>query len=242
MTREDSVAFECPREGLRHGPTSGPIPIEAEFPGEPVQAVFDEFRAVSKLEGTGDRRHPELSFTDQRFRVDRQPRLSLRSQHVVAVKILMDKHLVTLGCGQRFQEINGDIDEFAFEGSTGTLPAARELTDPALGFHGERLERGARRLPEPRKQTDHDVERFLAAPLGEVRSWHAPLEEEGVTIVVVVEEADRAISVPVPQRGGFLFAFPAGVLDLQDGVALVEHRHRDDEREMGIGVRLAQTD
>src|SRR2546425_1922450 len=78
------IAANRPRNGLRQAPQKGTFSVKAELRRKPVQTVPDVAATGPELKGPHDGREPELSLTDERFGVDRQPRLTLRLQDVVA--------------------------------------------------------------------------------------------------------------------------------------------------------------
>ena len=52
---------------------------------------------MAEFVGPNDCSDTKLSLTNKRFWIDEEPGLTLGSQHIVPVKILMDKNLLALG-------------------------------------------------------------------------------------------------------------------------------------------------
>src|SRR6185312_1999536 len=84
-------------------PATRPLAVEAELRDEPVEAAQHLAARVAELARADDRRDPELSLPGERLRVDRQPRLALGGQNVVAVQVLVQEHLLTL-CSRQFPQ------------------------------------------------------------------------------------------------------------------------------------------
>ena len=77
---------------------------------------------MAELARADDRRDPELALADQRLRVDREPRLALRRQHVVAVQVLVQQHLLALRARQLDQRLERRVEQPALERTAEPLP------------------------------------------------------------------------------------------------------------------------
>src|SRR3954470_21370479 len=90
------VAVEGPRHRLPNGPPARALPVEAELGRQPVEPVENVRLRGTELERAHDRRDRELALTDERLRIDHEPRLALCRKDVVAVEVLVQQHLLAL--------------------------------------------------------------------------------------------------------------------------------------------------
>jgi hypothetical protein len=58
--------------------------------------MADVGRPPTQLVPPDDRGHSEFAFADERLRVDHEPWLTPRPQHVVGMKVLVHQHLLAL--------------------------------------------------------------------------------------------------------------------------------------------------
>ena len=144
------LGARAPRNRLTQRPAPGALPVEPELGGQLVEPIDDSAPAVPELGRSDDRRETELALARERLGVDDEPRLALRSEHVVAMKILVDEDLLALGRRQLLEGCDRRDDKVLLEWSPRPLPLVADATGPPARLLGERSERRPRRLPEPR--------------------------------------------------------------------------------------------
>src|ERR1700681_531349 len=88
--------LEGPSQGLGECPKSRPLTIKSERSCESIQPVDSGFLAVTERIRPNDRGQGELSFANQWFWIDDEPAFALGAQHVVAMQVLVDEHLLAL--------------------------------------------------------------------------------------------------------------------------------------------------
>lgn len=224
--------LDPPRDGLPEGPATSTIAIQAELAGEPVEAIENITTRMPELRATDESGDSELALPGERLGVDRKPRLALRAEHVPGVEVLVQEDLLSL-CGREHPErVERRIEELALERPAGSLPFAGEVAHPPGGFFRERAKGRAGRLPQPRQEPDHHVERRISVERRERRPRPAALEEQRMPLRVVVEETNGAVAAPVPEGVRLVLALAMRELDFEDDVA----RGRC-ERRVGVGKR-----
>jgi hypothetical protein len=169
-------AVEGPRDRLGERPEAGTLPVEAELTRQSVEPPDDLSAPVPELGASDQRCESEFALTGERFGVDREPGLSAGAEHVAGVKILVQEHLLALGCPERSQGVERGFDQRLLERPCGPLPAFAQAVRPPSGLVGEGAKGGSGRFPESRKQVEQDVERVLEAELGKRRPREAALE------------------------------------------------------------------
>ncbi len=147
----------------------------------------------------------------------------------------MDQHLLALRRRQLLERAHGRIDERLLERPSRLVPVCLDVAGPPGGLVGERPERGPGRFPEPGKQSDQDFERSLRVERTEIRAGPAALEQQGVALLVLSEQAHRSDAVPELERSRLVLALAVRPLDLQHCVA-----GRQDERDVPAGKRLLE--
>jgi hypothetical protein len=227
--RRVELAVDAPSNRLTERPASRALAIQPQLGGQAIEAPDNGSLVVTELVGAHDRRHGELTLADNRLGIDDEPRLALRGQHVVRVEILVEKHLLALCASELFQRRDRGVDQRLLERPSGSLPVGADRARPPRRLVRQEPERRPRGLPEPRHETDEDVERSL--PKRDARP--AALEQESVAFVVACKQADGTISLPVLERVRLLLALAMRPLDLEDRVA-----GRDDLRGEAAGKRL----
>src|SRR6476659_7684216 len=196
---------------------------------------------MAQLARAYDRRDAELALADKRLRVDRQPRLALRGEDVVAVQVLMQQHLLSLRVRQLLQRLERRIQQPPLERPGEALPGLLERIRPPRRLGRERPERRTRGLPQTRQQLHEHVQRGLPADRGERRSRNAALQQQRVLLGLGVEQPDRAVAVPELERGRFVLALTVRVLHLQHALLSVTGRHGNDQLRRGAAnERLAE--
>src|SRR3954471_14127416 len=232
---------EAPGDRLPDRPAARPLAVEAELRDEVVEAGEDVAARMTELPGSHDRCDAELALAHERLRVDRQPRLPLRGEHVVAVQVLVEEHLLALRPRQLLQRLERGVEQGALEGPAEALPRLLERVGPPGGLCCQRPERRAGGLPEPRQQLHEDVQRGLSAQRRERRPRHAALEQQRVLLRLGVEQPDRAVAVPELECGRLVLALAVWLLHLQNGPIALRRRHRRDElRRKSAHERLAE--
>src|SRR6266536_1726328 len=88
---------------------------------------------VAQLERADDRRDSELALPDEGLRIDRQPRLPLRRQHVLAVEVLVQQHLLALRSGKLAQGLERGVEQLGREAPV----LSRQVFSPPCGFVGK---------------------------------------------------------------------------------------------------------
>ncbi len=83
-------------------------------------------------------------------------------------------------------------------------------------------------------------ERGILTGLRQRRPRHAPLQQQGMEIGVLVDEARGAVAVPGAQRIGLVLAFPVRIADLEHGRHAVRQVGREGHRLVDVVVRLAE--
>ena len=116
-TTRPSARSSSPRARSRSRPSSA---------AEPVEAVQDVALRVAELERADDRRDRELALAGERLRVDHEPRLALRGEHVLAVQVLVQEHLLAL----RRREL-ADVVQRGAASAPRRLPASLERPPPS---------------------------------------------------------------------------------------------------------------
>src|SRR5258708_28898390 len=132
-----------PRDGLRDRPAARALAVATELRGEAVEAVQHVALRVPELEAADDRRDGELALADKRLRVDGEPRLALRGEHVVAVQVLVQQHLFALRVRERVDRLPRRVAELR----------ERQLRIPPPPLVPERVER-LRSPKSPTRQTN----------------------------------------------------------------------------------------
>ena len=229
------LAAGVPRNCLTQCPTTGALAVETQLRAQPVQPFDDGGPAVTELNGADDRRKAELTLADERLRVDDEPRLALRGEHVVRVEILVDQYLLSLRRRQLLERGHGRIDELLLERPSRPVPVCPDVAGPPGGLVGERSERGSGRFPEPGKEPDQNSEPGIGVELPEIRAGPATLEQQGMALLVVSEEAHCSVAVPALERSSLVLALAVWPLDLQHRVA-----GRQNERDVPAGKRLLE--
>src|SRR5689334_6678891 len=196
---------------------------------------------MAELARAHDRRDPELPLAGKGLRVDRQPRLALRREHVVAVEVLVEQHLLALRARELAQRLERGVEQRALERAAEALPGRLERVRPPGRLGGERAERRARRLPEARQELDEDVQRGFLALVRERRARNAPLEQERMLVRLGVEQPDCTLAVPELERCRPVLALPVRPLHLQHTLLALGGRHRNDQlRGDPVRERLAE--
>jgi hypothetical protein len=213
------VVPDPPRDRLAERPAAGALPVQAELRAETVEAAQDLALRVAELGPADDRSDSELALAGERLRVDREPGLPLGSEDVPGVEVLVHEHELALGRRELPKCVERGVEERALKRTARLFPSLREVSDPPRGLVRQGPEGRSRRLPEPRRERDEGVEGRVELEVGERRPGLRTLEEKGVPLRVVIEEPDRAVSVPEPKRLRLVLALAAGKLDLQDDVA-----------------------
>lgn len=190
---------------------------------------------MAQLERADDRRETELTLARQRLRIDDKPRLALGGEDVVCMQILVDQHLLTLGRRQLLERGDGRVDELLLERPPGLRPVVSDVARPPACLFGERPKGRLHGLPETWQEPDQHGERRIRIELAQVRPRPAALQQEGVALLVVSEQAHCSVAVPELERCGLVLALPVRPLDLQHGVAGGE-----DNRDVAAGERLLQ--
>ncbi len=90
------MAAAAPRNRLNDRPAARALAVELELRAEPIEPIERVASAVAELRRTDDWRDGELPLGGERFRVDREPRLPLRREHVFAVEVLVDENELAL--------------------------------------------------------------------------------------------------------------------------------------------------
>jgi hypothetical protein len=112
--------------------------VEPELTGQPVEPPSDASRIVSELAAANDCCYSELALAGQRLRVDREPRLTLGSEHVVGVQVLVEEHLLALRPRKFLQRLERRIEQRALEGVAAPLPLSFEILTPPRCLVSER--------------------------------------------------------------------------------------------------------
>ncbi len=97
MVVEHSPALKRPLQGLHHRPAAGALSIKPKTLGEAIKSVNDGVVAEAEFAAPDDGSNREGKLAGERFRVNHQPRLTLRAQDVAGVEVLVYEHLGTLG-------------------------------------------------------------------------------------------------------------------------------------------------
>ena len=218
-----------PRDRLPERPASRSLAVEPELGGQAVEAAEDGSPRVPELAAADERRDPELALPRERLRVDREPRLTLRGEDVPGVQVLVQEDRLALRGRERPERVERRVEEPPLERPAHLLPLLAEGARPPRRLLGKRAERRARRLPEPRQEPDHDVERRVRLERGERRPRPRPLEEQRVPLRIVREQPDRPVAVPELERLRLVLALAVRELDLQDHVP-----GGQDERREGV--------
>ena len=188
---------------------------------------------MAELVRADDRCDAELSLAGERLRVDREPGLALRREDVVGVQVLMQQHLLALRARKLSKRLQCRFEQLRREAPVLT----GQVLGPPGSLLGERPERLAGRLPEPRQQLDEDVEGGLLPGRRERRPRHAALEQQRVLFGIVPEEPNRAVAVPELERRRLVLGLAVRLLHLQHCVL---SRRRDQLRGDSSGERLAE--
>jgi hypothetical protein len=107
------------------------------------------------------------------------------------------------------------------------------------GFVGERGEDSVGGLPQSREQLDEHVERCVLLELEQGNARLAGLEQERVSVGVVVEETDGAVAVPLREGRGLVLGLAVRVLELEHDRFAVRPCRAERERGRGVRERVA---
>src|SRR5262245_32053806 len=163
-------------------PIPGALAVETELRQsvEPAPNGYNGFVAERRVPKQSHA--VELTLADEGLRVDDEPRLALRTQHVPAVQILVheERHAPIHAA----VDVEREVEQRAIDRSPAELEPARYVLCPPLGLVGQQPERlRPLQLPrEPRKQLADDRD-LIGADLRERRPRPAALAEiraEGV--------------------------------------------------------------
>src|SRR5215213_6084120 len=124
------LTLEGPGERLAHWPPADAVAVEPELRGEHVEPVEDLPLGVAELEGANNGRGGELALADERFRVDREPWLPLRREHVFGVQVLAEEELLALGRRQLGQRLDRGVKQASLERPPRRLPLVRQVREP----------------------------------------------------------------------------------------------------------------
>src|SRR4051812_39978125 len=148
--RGDVLAVERPGHRLTDRPGTRALAVEAELRAEPIQAMQSVTLGMSELERPNDRCDREFTFSEQRLRVDHEPRLAYGSEDVVAVEILMEEHLLALRLRDRGKRVDRGVHQPALDRTARAFPLLRQVLDPPRGLVLEGMKRLAGLDPQPR--------------------------------------------------------------------------------------------
>src|SRR3712207_2692572 len=114
--------------------------------------MSDPSLTTAELVAADNRPDRELTLGEERFRGDREPRLTLCTEHVVGVKILVDEDLRPLRPGQLVQYLDGGVEESTLEGLGSERPDTRQVILPPRRLLRERRERRTGGPPQSPQQ------------------------------------------------------------------------------------------
>lgn len=234
------VDTDSPRECVRERPAPRTLAVETELVRQAIQAVADGLCAVAELAPTHECRNTELALAGKRLRVDDQPRLALGCEHVVGVQVLVHEDLLSLGLRELVDRLEGRIQQVTLERPAGPFPAIRHVRSPPRSLVRQRSEGGSDRLPQPRQELDHDVERGVQPKVLERGAGATTLEEKRVAISIVREQAHGAVAVPHLEGMSLVLAFAVRKTDLEHGLRAVGGDRGKDQRGMRILERRAE--
>jgi len=223
------VAVDAPRDRLTDRPAPGTLAIEPELARQSIEPIEHGPPAVAELERADNRRDRELALADKRLRIDHEPRLALRSEDVVRMKILVQEHLLALARSELLERRDRRLDQALIERLPDPLPLAADRARPPRGLVRQGPERRPRRLPQARQELDEDLERV--SPEWSTRP--AALEKERVALIVPGEQSHGSVALPVLEGLRLVIALVMGPPDLQDDVP-----GGDDVRREPAGERL----
>src|SRR5947209_5996973 len=102
---------DAPVERVDDPPAAHALALEAELVHEEVEAAADDIRVDVPAAVAQQRGNVEGRLSDDRLRVDREPRLALRAKHVRALEILVADDEVRLGTGELPRGLLARLDE-----------------------------------------------------------------------------------------------------------------------------------
>ena len=141
----------------------------------------------------------ELPLTGEWLRIDDEPRLTLRTQHVPAVQVLVHEERRAPVCAAK--DIHRVVEQRTLERSPAVLEPVRHLFGPPLGLVGEQPERT--RLLQLQRQAREQLGdncHLIGVDVRERRSRPAPLAEVCPTCVVARNDAHGSVARPALER------------------------------------------
>src|SRR5438067_2128498 len=108
-----------------------------EFVAQASESMFDGIAAVAEFATADDRCDAELTLAVQGFRIDQQPWLALRCEHVAGVQVLIDDNVFTLRSWQVREYVDRGVEELPWERLAVSPPVVFKRRQPVRGFVGK---------------------------------------------------------------------------------------------------------
>jgi len=150
MEGEDLVVLPGPGEGLGERPTASSLALEAELRRQTVETVSHVLFRMAQLMGPNHWRQSELALTQERLRIDYEPRLPFGTKNVVGVKVLIDEHGFALCRYELAHRFERGFKEFLLKGLPSSFPFLGEIGRPPLRLVGQRTKRLTSGYPQSR--------------------------------------------------------------------------------------------